>query len=165
MSNLVAIAYPDRDTAEQVRRTLAEMQKEHIIELDDMVVVTRAEGGKVKLHQSASLTGAGAAGGALWGGLIGLLFLAPLVGMAVGAAAGAAGGAASDVGVDDRFMKDLGTSLKEGGAAVIVLVRRSTPDKVLPRISEYGGQVLQTSLAQEQEENLRHALGETAPSA
>ena len=41
MSNLVAIAYPDRETAEQVRRTLFEMQKEHIIELDDMVVVTR----------------------------------------------------------------------------------------------------------------------------
>ena len=164
MSNLVAIAYPDRETAEQVRRTLFEMQKEHIIELDDMVVVTRSEGGKVKLHQSTSLAGAGAAGGALWGGLIGLLFLAPLVGMAVGAAAGAAGGALSDVGVDDNFMKQLGENLGEGGAAVIVLVRKSTPDKVLPRIKEYGGHVLQTSLSHEQEDNLRSALGETVSS-
>jgi uncharacterized membrane protein len=160
MSNLVAIAYPDRDTAEQVRRTLFEMQKEHIIELEDMVVVTRSEGGKVKLHQSASVAGAGAAGGALWGGLIGLLFLAPLVGMAVGAAAGGAAGASTDVGVDDRFMKDLGTKLAEGGAAVIVLVRKSTPDKVLPRIQEYGGHVLQTSLTQEAEDDLRAAIGE-----
>ena len=79
MSNLVAIAYPDRESAEQVRRTLVELQKEHVIELDDMVVITRAENGKVKLHQSTSLAGAGAAGGALWGGLIGLLFLAPVV--------------------------------------------------------------------------------------
>jgi|SRR4051794_353890 uncharacterized membrane protein len=164
MSNLVAIAYPDREAAEQVRRTLLEMQKEHIIELDDMVVVTRSDGGKVKLHQSTSLAGAGAAGGALWGGLIGLLFLAPLVGMAVGAAAGAAGGALSDVGVDDNFMKELGNNLGEGGAAVIVLVRKSTPDKVLPRIKEYGGHVLQTSLSEEQEENLRGALGETVSS-
>jgi uncharacterized membrane protein len=164
MSNLVAIAYPDRETAEQVRRTLLEMQKEHIIELDDMVVVTRSEGGKVKLHQSTSLAGAGAAGGALWGGLIGLLFLAPLVGMAVGAAAGAAGGAVSDVGVDDKFMKELGTKLNEGGAAVIVLVRKSTPDKVLPRIKEYGGHVLQTSLSSEQEDSLRTALGEQVAS-
>src|SRR4051794_19442809 len=93
MSTLVAIAYPDRETAEQVRRTLLEMQKEHIIEVEDMVVVTRSDEGKVKLHQSASVAGAGAAGGALWGGLIGLLFLAPLVGMAGGAPArGAAGG-------------------------------------------------------------------------
>jgi uncharacterized membrane protein len=163
MSNLVAIAYPDRETAEQVRRTLIEMQKEHIIELDDMVVVTRAEGGKVKLHQSVSIAGAGAAGGALWGGLIGLLFLAPVFGMAVGAAAGGASGALTDIGVDDKFMKELGTHLDEGSAALIVLVRKSTPDKVLPRIKEYGGHVLQTSLSDEAEEGLRTALGEPVP--
>jgi len=160
MSTLVAIAYPDRESAEQVRRTLVEMQKEHIIELDDMVVVTRSEEGKVKLHQSVSVAGAGASGGALWGGLIGLLFLAPLVGMAVGAAAGGATGAMTDIGVDDAFMKELGTKLAEGGAAVIVLVRKSTPDKVLPRIKEYGGHVLQSSLSQEAEDDLRTALGE-----
>lgn len=162
MSTLVAIAYPDRETAEQVRRTLAEMQKEHIIELEDMVVVTRSPEGKVKLHQSTSVAGVGAAGGAAWGGLIGLLFLAPLLGMAVGAAAGGATGAMTDVGVDDKFMKELGTQLQEGGAAVIVLVRKSTPDKVIPRIREYGGHVLQTSLSQDAEEDLRAALGEPA---
>src|SRR3954447_16274121 len=162
MSNLVAIAYPDRESAEQVRRTLIELQKEHIIELEDMVVVTRSEGGKVKLHQSASVAGAGATGGAVWGGLIGLLFLAPLVGMAVGADAGGATGAMTDVGVDDNFMKELGTKLEEGGAAVIVLVRKSTPDKVIPRIKEYGGYVLQSSLTHEAEEDLRAALGEPA---
>jgi uncharacterized membrane protein len=160
MSNLVVIAYPDQGAADQVRRTLVEMQKEHIIELDDMVVVTHSEGGKVKLHQSTSLAGAGAAGGALWGGLIGLLFLAPLVGMAVGAAAGGASGAMTDLGVDDKFMKDLGENLTEGAAALIVLVRKSTPDKVIPRISEYGGHVIQTSLSQEAEDGLRAALGE-----
>jgi|SRR6266480_996642 len=162
MSNLVAIAYPDRDTAEQVRRTLLEMQKEHLIDLDDMVVVTRSEDGKVKLHQSSSVAAAGAAGGAIWGGLIGLLFLAPLFGMAVGAAAGGATGSLTDVGVDDKFMKELGTRLAEGGAAVIVLVRKSTPYKVLPRIQEYGGHVLQTSLSQEAEDGLRASLGEPA---
>jgi uncharacterized membrane protein len=165
MSNLVAVAYPDRDTAEQVRRTLMQMQKEQLIELDDMAVVTRSPDGKVKLHQSTSLAGAGAAGGALWGGLIGLLFLAPLFGAAIGAAAGGAAGALSDVGVDDQFMKDLGTNLEPGGAAVIVLVRRSTPDKVLPRIREYGGKVIQTSLSHEREADLQAALGETAPTA
>src|SRR4051812_34835244 len=121
MSNLVAIAYPDRDTAEQVRRTLFEMQKEHIIELDDMVVVTRSDGGKVKLHQSTSVAGAGAAGGALWGGLIGLLFLAPLVGMAVGAAAGGAGGKMGGGGGNDDFPQQPGAKLGPRGAAPILL--------------------------------------------
>ena len=43
MSNLVAVAYPDRDTAEEVRRTLGQLAVEHVIQLDDVVVVTAGE--------------------------------------------------------------------------------------------------------------------------
>jgi uncharacterized membrane protein len=158
MSNLVAIAYPDVDTAQEVMSTLGRLQVERSIELEDAVIVTREEGGKVKLHQARSTTGAGAAGGALWGGLIGLLFLAPLLGMAVGAATGAATGKLTDVGVDDSFLKELGNKLEPGMAAVIVLVRRSTPDKVIPAVQQYGGTVLQSSLDNDAEERLQEAL-------
>jgi len=158
MSNLIAIAYPDVDTAQNVAAELGKLTKEKSIILDDIVVVERKPDGKVKLHQAVSTAGAGAAGGALWGGLIGLIFLAPLLGMAVGAAAGGAAGAFTDVGVDDKFMKELGTNLKDGGAAIVVLVRQSTPDKVLPRISQYGGQVIQSSLDDETEARLQAAL-------
>src|SRR4029450_3918285 len=136
MSNLIAIAYPDVDTAKSVQAELGQLTRERSIVLDDMVVVERRPDGKVKLHQAVSTAGAGAAGGALWGGLIGLIFLAPLLGMAVGAAAGGAAGALTDVGVDDNFMKDLGAKLEPGKAALIVLVHRSTPDKVIPEISK-----------------------------
>ena len=162
MSNLIAIAYPDVNTAEEVRGQLIQLQREQLIQLDDMVVATREPNGKVKLHQAASMGAAGALGGAAWGGLIGLLFLAPLLGMAVGAATGGLVGHTADVGVDDNFLKELGGKLEEGSAALIVLVRSSTPDKVLPRISQYGGHVLQSSLSNEAEENLRSALGEPA---
>src|SRR5918992_768705 len=133
MSDLIAVAYDDRAMAERVRDELAQMTREHVIEIEDAVVVTREPGGKVKLHQTLNPAGAGAAGGALWGGLIGLIFLAPLLGAAIGAAAGGATGALTDLGVDDNFMRELGQNLPEGGAALIVLVRRATPDKVLPR--------------------------------
>jgi uncharacterized membrane protein len=158
MSTLVAIAYPDQNTAEEVLGTLARLQKEHSISLDDAVVVTRDAEGKVKLHQSNKLAAAGAAGGALWGGLIGLIFFVPLLGMAVGAATGAATGALSDIGVDNNFMKDLGAKLEPGGAALIVLVHSSTPDKVLPEIAQFGGEVIQSSLDNETETRLRHIL-------
>src|SRR4051795_5582542 len=158
MSTLVAIAYPDQSTAEEVLGTLGRLQTEHAIKLDDAVVVTREQDGKVKLHQSNKLVAGGAAGGALWGGLIGLIFLVPMIGMAVGAATGAAAGALTDVGVDDRFLKDLGAKLQPGGAAVIVLVHSSTPDKVLPEIANFGGEVIQTSLDTEAETRLRHIL-------
>ena len=163
MSDLIAVAYPDRETADQVRKELFALSKEHVIALDDAVVISRDEKGKVKLHQTLNPAGAGAAGGALWGGLIGLIFLAPLLGAAIGAAAGGAAGALTDVGVDDKFLKTLGERLEQGDAALVVLVRQSTPDKVLPRISQYGGHVVQSSLDNETESRLEAALsGQTA---
>ena len=164
MSDLIAVAYPDKETAETVRNRLIQLTTEHSIELEDAVVVDRDPDGKIKLHQVHKPAAMGAAGGALWGGLIGLLFLAPLAGMAIGAAAGGAAGAFSDVGINNRFMKELGEKLPPGGAALIVLVRRVTPDKVLPQIQQYGGEVIQTSLDDDSEERLREVLeGTGAP--
>ena len=158
MSNLTVVAYDDVATAQEVVQTLARLQQEHNIVIEDIVVAERRSDGKVKLHQTQKLTAAGATGGALWGGLIGLIFFVPLLGMAVGAATGAATGALADVGVDDNFMKDLGSKLESGGAALILLVRSATADKVLPEIAHFGGDVIQTSLDTAAEERLKHVL-------
>ena len=160
MANLIAIAYPDAATAEQVRAELGRASKEYLVELHDAVVVEHDPDGKIKLHQATSTTGVGAAGGAMWGGLIGLLFLAPLFGMAIGAASGALAGKMSDAGVNDDFMKQLGAKLPPGGAALIALGRSDTPDRVLDRLRPFGGEVIQTSLSDEDEARLRAALGE-----
>jgi uncharacterized membrane protein len=160
VSTLVAIAYPDRETAEKVRQELIEATREHLVTLEDAVVVEHDSGGKIKLHQAIGTTGAGAAGGAVWGGLIGLLFLAPLVGMAVGAASGAVSGKMTDLGVNDNFLKELGAKLQPGTAALIALGSTDARDKVIERVKPYGGEIIQTSLSSEEEEQLRSALGE-----
>jgi uncharacterized membrane protein len=157
MSNLVAIAYDDLDQAKQVMGTVGQLVKEHSLTIEDAVIVEHRDDGKIKLHQP-SMAAAGAASGALWGGLIGLIFLMPLFGMAIGGATGAAAGAASDLGVDDNFMKELGNKLEPGAAAIFVLVKEATRDKVVPEISKYGGHVLQSSLSTEQEQALQEAL-------
>jgi uncharacterized membrane protein len=162
VSNLIAVAYEDVGTARNVLGELGELAVEHAITLDDAVIVERHPDGKIKLHQTMKPAATGAAGGALWGGLIGLLFLAPFLGMAVGAASGGAAGAMTDIGVDDDFMKHLGNDLQPGTAAVIVLVRDSTPDKVLPRISRYGGNVIHSSLSDDADAQLRESLSHTA---
>jgi uncharacterized membrane protein len=157
MANLVAIAYDDLDTANQVTEKLGELMKEHTLELEDVVIVEHRPDGNIKLHQP-SMAGIGAAGGALWGGLIGLIFFMPLFGAAIGAASGAAAGALTDRGIDDKFMKELGDQLPQGGAAVFVLVREATADKVVPEVAKFGGHVIQTSLSNEQEASLQEAL-------
>jgi uncharacterized membrane protein len=112
----------------------------------------------VKLNQMVNLTAAGAASGALWGSLIGLLFLNPLLGAALGAGAGALSGRFTDIGIDDQFMKDAAAALTPGHAALCVIVRKVTADKVLPAMAAFGGQVLRTNLSTEQEAKLQDAL-------
>ena len=158
MSNLVVIGYDDPFKAEEVRLKLRKMQKEYLIDLEDAVVAVKNEKGKVKLHQAVNLTAAGAVGGGFWGSLIGLIFLNPLLGAAVGAAAGAVSGALTDVGVDDKFMKELAASMTPGSSVLFVLVRKATPDKVLAELEGSGGKVLKTSLSHDDEAKLQAAL-------
>jgi len=160
MADLVIIAYPNEETAESARRKLFELQKEYLIEMGDAVVAVRQDDGTVKLNQLVNMTAAGAASGGMWGALIGMLFLNPLLGAAVGAGAGALSGRFADVGIDDNFMKEASTALTPGQAALCVLVRKVTADKVLPAMAHFGGTVLRTSLTTEQEGRLREALRE-----
>ncbi len=158
MSTLVVVGYDDQFKAEEVRLTLLKLQKDYLIDMEDAVVAVKDAKGKVKLHQAVNLTAAGAVSGGFWGSLIGLIFLNPLLGLAVGATAGAVSGALTDVGVDDRFMKELATSMNPGSSVLFVLVRKSTPDKVLDHIKGTGGKVLKTSLSHEDEAKLQAAL-------
>lgn len=158
MSTLIAIVYPTEAKAEEVRRRFIELQKEYLVTLGDAVIATKSESGEVKLNQLVSMTTAGAVSGSFWGLLIGLIFLNPLIGAAVGAASGAVGGALTDVGINDKFMKDLAGSLQPGNAALFVLVQEMTADKVLKEISGFGGTVLKTSLDETKEQALRDAL-------
>jgi len=96
---------------------------------------------------------------------MGMLFLNPLFGMAVGAAAGAISGALTDVGLDDNFMKDLAQTLTPGSAALCVLIRQMTPDKVVEEIQRFGGTVLKTNLCHENEAKLQAALSAAQHSA
>src|SRR5262245_59326914 len=157
-STLVVIEYEDQYKAEEMRLKLLRMQKEYLIDLEDAVVAVKSDKGKIRLHQSVNLTSAGAMSGGFWGALIGLIFLNPLLGMALGATAGAVSGALSDVGIDDKFMKALADGLPPGSSALFVLVRRSTPERVLEEVKGMGGKILRTSLNHEDEAKLQAAL-------
>ena len=167
MSRLIAIAYPDEQRAAEVLGTLRREQADYLIDLDDAVYVTKNQEGKLKLHQSTDLTADGALWGLFWGTLVGLIFLVPFVGGVLGAAIGAVFGHYTDLGIDDRFVKDLSARLAPGSSAVFFLADAMQEDRVLPALSRYGGTVLRTSLSPEAESKLKAMLsqGKAAPVA
>ena len=160
MSNLVVIAFPTEAKAEEVRQKLFAMQKAARRERDDAVVAAKDAQGRIKLNQLINTTTAGAVSGTFWGTLIGLIFLMPLVGAAMGAASGALGGALTDLGINDKWMKETAATIQPGTAALFVLVRKVTADKVLERLKGEGGTVMKTSLDHTKEAALQAALAE-----
>ena len=173
MSDLIVLDFDGIGTADEVLTKLRSMQKEHLIDLEDACVVVHTEAGKVQVKQAVNLTKAGAATGLstgmLIGALAGLLVLNPLAGMVVGGLSGAGFGALSgkmtDYGINDDFIKNLGNTIPKGSSALFVLVKSSTPDKVLPEIEPYKPRVLRTSLSKQQEDKLRAALQTRAQAA
>ena len=107
-----------------------------------------------------NLTDTGALGGGFWGTLVGLLFLNPLLGAAVGAGVGAASGSLSDIGINDGFMRELGETLPRGSAALCLLVREATPDRVIERLRAHAphAKLLRSNLSHTDEDQLRELL-------
>ena len=171
MSDLVVIVYPSEEKADEMRQRLLQLQKEYLIELDDAVIAVNTGSGHVRLNQLLNPTAAGALSGSMWGLLLGALFLMPVVGPAIGAVSGAAlgaasgaiGGALTDLGIDDKFMKELGQKLAPGHAALFLLIRKVSLEKVLDAIKGSGGEVIKASLDPGQEQALRDALAAAAP--
>ena len=161
--DLVVIAFPSEDKAEQVREKLLEMQKDYLISVEDAVVAVRKPDGSVKLNQTFSTAAAGGVKGAFWGFLIGLIFLNPLLGAALGAASGAISGTYSDFGVNNRFMKEVADAVPPGGAALFALLGKMTTDKVVDSLKGAGGAVLRTSFEKSTDEALRAALAAKNP--
>jgi uncharacterized membrane protein len=159
MADLIVFAFDNEKGALDARDALIRMQKQQLIELEDAAVVIRPLEGKPKVKQVTSLTGAGALGGAFWGMLIGLLFFAPWLGLAIGAVTGALAGGLTDIGVDDKFIKEVGDTIEPGHSALFILVRKVTPDKVVEELKKFNPTVLQTSLSEEDEAKLRETFG------
>jgi uncharacterized membrane protein len=158
MSELFVLAFETETGASEMLDTIERLQKQELITLEDAAVVVRPKDGKPKVKQAQSLVGAGALGGAFWGMLIGLLFFAPWLGLIVGTAGGAIGGKLTDVGIDDKFIKEVGDTIEPGHSALFLLVIEATRDKVLPELAKYNATVLQTSLSEEDDAKLRETF-------
>lgn len=167
--NLVAILMDNVTTAREARVEIANMASEHLVQLEDAVVVYK-EDGDVKLDQAVNLSAAGAMGGAWWGVLIGALAgvltggtgtaLAAMMGAgaAGGAAGGALGGWLSDAGISDEMMKKTADALEHNKAILFVMGRTGAPDKVLERLATFGGEVVTSNLSDDVDQKINEAL-------
>ena len=163
MSDLIAITYKDQ-AAYQALDKLVELQKMKVIELEDAAVAVMNEKGKVKVKQTleSQHTGAVATWGFFWGFLIGLIFGGPIFWGLFTALLSGLIGKSTDLGVDNKFIKEVGNTIEPGHSALFLLVEEWTEDKVMDEIGGFDAEVLQTSLSKEDEAKLKAAFGAEA---
>jgi uncharacterized membrane protein len=153
----------DPEGAERAAGKLDGLQKLELIKVHDAAIVSWPEGKKKpKTRQLHNLAGAGALGGAFWGLLFGLIFFIPLLGLAVGAASGAIAGSLTDVGIDDRFIKELRERVTPGTSALFLLSSDAVIDKVEEHFDFTNAELLYTNLSKEDEERLRETFADEA---
>jgi uncharacterized membrane protein len=158
MSNLVVVSFDNAEEAGKVRESLRSVEKGNYLSLDDSAVIVKDEEGKIHVKNE---TDRGVKVGAIGGGLLGLLLASiffPVAGLLVGAALGGLIGKSADLGVDQKFVKEVADDLEPNTSAIFFIVREANPDVAVAALRPYKGTVRQTSFPPEAEEELRRIL-------
>ena len=156
MATLSVLKFPTADGAQQMESTLLNLQKQHLIEVQDAAIVTWPQGKKSpKTQQLHSLTGQGALMGAFWGMLFGLIFFIQFFGLAMGALSGKF----ADYGIDDNFIKQTREKVTEGTSALFLLTTGAVVDKLVEALKGQAFEIISTNLPKEKEDELRAAFG------
>ena len=159
MSELMVLGFENEAAAEEFGVTLAQMQKDMIVQLQDASMVVRDADGKPHVKHGNKLVGAGALGGAFWGMLFGLLFFVPFLGLAIGAGMGALFGKLGKTGIDKQVLEQMGDAIKPGEAGWFLLIAQLTEDKFLAAVKGANATLVRSNLTEEQEKELKHAFG------
>ena len=159
MSNLVVVSFDNADEAGKVIETLRSAQRADYLSLDDSAVVIKDEEGKIHIKNEMDR---GVKIGAVGGGLLGLLLAGiffPVAGLLVGAALGGLIGKSVDLGIDQKFVKEVGDDLEPGTSALFFIIREANADVAVAALKPYKGTVRQTTFPPEAEKELRRILG------
>lgn len=158
-STLVVLKFDTPEGANEGLAIAAKLQKEHLLEIQDVATVTWPEGKKKPKTVHGVDACGGAWYGAFWGMLIGLIFFAPFLGAAWGAAMGALSSSWSDFGIGKDFIENVRGKVTEGTSALFLLVGQVTSDRVEEAFKEAPKfEVIASNLSHEQEEKLKDAF-------
>jgi uncharacterized membrane protein len=158
MSQLIVIKFDDAEQAGQVRQALREQEKQGHIKMEDAEVVVRDAEGKIERKGETDRgVKMGAVGGGLLGLLLGMVFF-PIGGLLLGIAGGALVGKSLGLGVDKKFVKEVGDALTPGTSALFIIVKEANSRALFGAIEPFQGTLLQTTLSTEDEDTLRRAL-------
>lgn len=136
MSDLIISVFRSESAAFAAGEQLAALQQAAGTEPEDIVVVSRGASGRIAINQSIDLATGAPLGGGGWGVLIGLMFLD---GRDPQPESPGLAAQLLTTGLDRTFLRDVGQSLKTGGAAVGMRVRLLGRDRIIAKLDGLQG--------------------------
>jgi uncharacterized membrane protein len=159
MAALTVWEFDEPFAADAALERLQGLQEQNLIQVKDAAVVSWEAGtSKPRTRQLHDTKLSGALGGGFWGLLFGLIFFVPLLGLAIGAAAGALTGSLVDVGISDKFIKEVRDKVTPGTSALFLLSTDAVLDRVAAEFAATGAELISTNMSEEQESRLRAAF-------
>jgi uncharacterized membrane protein len=156
MSDLVAITFEGAGDAAAALGSVRALEKDGHIGLEDTAIVTKDADGKVHVKNEMA---SGTETGAIVGGVLGAMLLVVFpVGLIGGAIIGGLIGRAAKPGIDGTFVKNVEDGLAPGGSALFLLTKGGDPGLLIASMRQHQGQVVQTTLDDEEEAALRDSL-------
>ena len=116
MSELVVLAFEKEQDAYGLRGALRMMKDQHLVELEDAPIVVHEQDGSVEIDQSY---------GTIAGRLVAKF---------------------KDIGVDDGFIKEIGSTIEPGHSAIFLLATDRLSDEALHVIKTSEGELLKTTM-------------------
>lgn len=161
-SNIVVLGFENEFGAEAMLDSVHRWQEEGLIEVEDAVIASAGPSGNVEIQQThRSEKGKLVLGGGV-GLVVGTLLGGPILGLVAGVTAGALKGRAKDkeFGLDDDFVRSVSGWVHAERSALFLLVKQANAEQLRVKLRPLKATILSTTLAPEQEQNLRRALAE-----
>ena len=162
-SQIIVLGFENRYGAEAMLDNVHSWQEEGLIEVEDAVIAFAGPDANVEIQQThRSEKGKFALRGGGVGLLAGALLGGPILGLVAGITAGALKGKGKDekFGLDEEFVRQVSAWVRADRSALFLLVKQANAEQLRIKMRPLKATILSTTLAPEQERNLRQALAE-----
>jgi uncharacterized membrane protein len=157
-NSFLAIVYPEKSRANKVLKALKHMKSPKLIDLENAVCVTRDGRGRTQLQEPGFRRKKNTVGDSITGLVTGSLLLAPIDGATLAEATDTVKQKLANLYVDKSFIEAVRTELQPDSSAIFLLIQKASPSEVIPRITPYGGTILETFLTEMDKTRLEDAI-------
>lgn len=137
MSELVVLGFKGKYQADEMLLELLKLEQEHLVDLEDAVVVTKNAEGKIRVKPCHDLVRPGDLSNELWGGIISSVIFHRSLQLIDDPSSP----------FDESFLLKVEEMLQPNSSALFILVRDGDPEKVISSLHNTEGHLLHTSYA------------------